>query len=43
MGFLLNYQQHKVGVSAIYFFPFISFVELIIVIHMFSGKCYIIL
>ena len=40
--FFLNYQQHKVGISANYFFPFISMVRFIVVAHKFGGKCYLI-
>ena len=38
----LNYHQHKLDFSANYFFPFISFIEFIIVTHNFDGKCYLI-
>ena len=42
MEFFLNYQQHKIGISAKYFFPFISFVIFIVITHRFGGKCYLI-
>ena len=34
--FFLNYRQHKIGISASYFFPFISFVKFIVVTHKFG-------
>ena len=36
--FFLNYQQHKVGISGNYFFPYISFVKFIIATYKFNGK-----
>ena len=36
--FLLNYQQHKFGISANYFIPFISIVKFIMVTYKFSWK-----
>ena len=41
LEFFLSYQQHKVYISANYFFLCISFVECIIVTQ-FRGKCYLI-
>ena len=38
----LNYQQHKVGISANYFFPFIPFRKFITVTHKFGGISYLI-
>ena len=40
--FSLNYQQHKVGISANYIFPFISFVKFIKIIRKFGRKYYLI-
>ena len=38
----LNYQQYKVGISANYVFPLISFVKFIVVTHRLDWKCYFI-
>ena len=40
--FFLNCRQHKVGISANFFFPFISIVKLIMISYKFGGKCYLI-
>ena len=40
--FFQNYEQHKFGISANYFFPFISFAKCIVVTDIFGGKCYLI-
>ena len=36
--FSLNYQHHKVGISADYLFPFISFVKFIVFNNKFFGQ-----
>ena len=40
--FLLNFQQHKFGISAKYLIPFISIVNFTIATHKFSWKYYLI-
>ena len=42
LEFFRNYQQHKVGIWANYFFHFISIVQFIIVTHKSAGKYYLI-
>ena len=37
-GFFVNYQQHKVGISAKYFFPVFSFDKFIVVANKFDGN-----
>ena len=38
----MTHREYNISISANYFFPFISFVEFIVVTHKFGGKCYFI-